>query len=129
MTEKTGRREFLAVAAGAPIAIAELHGHSGFPAATARKEGDVPEPMPAEPTMFYVWRFCFSAEDYIPIAAFSTRGQAEASLAGHAGAAKKKGYTFSGAVLELTWREFMERAVDVRLKELAGPIRAIAAMS
>jgi len=126
---ESNRRDFMAMAAVSPVAIAELNGPSGWPVAMARKEGSKPAPIYDPPAMFYVWVFHPQAEDYVPVGVFNNRADAQAHLNSIEKWHEEHGWQHSCAILELPFSEFVEIAVDKRLKELAAPLRAIAAMS
>jgi len=85
----------------------------------------MPKPIDVHsvPKRFYVWVFSYVAEDYVPVGVYNAKVEAEAELARW----KRPEQEYaSGAVLELSWNEFMEMAVKVRLKELAEPLLALA---
>lgn len=108
---------------------AELPGNQGFPVAIARREGRKPETW-IEPTMFYVWIFSAQECEWVPLAAFHTREDADRRLADYRAQYATPGCAeLAGAVLELPWREFASMAVDLRLKELAEPLRRLAAVT
>lgn len=103
---------------------AEIYGRHAFPIAVASKGGVAP-PGYIEPTMFYVWVFCHKAEDYVPRGVFNSQYDAGLALAAIEDAYKEKGWPFSGAVLEQSWREFLDQACTQRLGELAEPLRRL----
>lgn len=71
--------------------------------------------------LFYVWGFSRIAMDYIPLAVYHIKKDAETKLQ----FLKDEHEIESGAVLELTWDSFCKMSVSVRLKELAAPVEAL----
>jgi len=107
--------------------IAELFGRNGWPVAICRAEGEPLGPL-VLPTMFYIWVFNHQAVDYEPIACYNTKDEAEKYLALFNKEYKERfkvPHDVSGAVIEATWPEFVEQAVDARLRELAEPLKAL----
>ena len=71
--------------------------------------------------LHYVFVFNNVEEDFIPVAVFNKKEDADIDLA-----ARKNNGIQSGGVLTLTWQEFCPQAVNIRLKNLAIPLQQIA---
>ena len=96
--------------------IKYLEGHNSFPVAAATFAEGEAGLNPEKFRMHYVWVFSYIMEEYMPIAVFHQKGEADKYLAAIK-ATMPKG-RFSGAVLELSWDEFMHKAADSKLGEL-----------
>jgi hypothetical protein len=97
----------------------ELYGNNLFPTAVAEKE--IKRPQIFESKLYYVFVFSATAENYIPVSVFNSRDEAIPWFEEY----KRQNEKTNGAILELSWKEFMEMAVDSRLKEIAGVLNDI----
>lgn len=64
--------------------------------------------------LYYVWLFNRYVEDYEPVGVFNTKEEADIFLQQSAESAQYG----NGAVLQLTWHDFVTRATRQRLGEL-----------
>lgn len=97
-----------------------LPSSTGWPVAIARTgngNGNVNE-IPK----YYVWVFCHYEENYIPFGMFNTKEEADTALTNWKAEAS---HHISGAVLELSWREFVGMAVQQRLGKLAEALEKL----
>jgi len=84
-----------------------LYGIDLFPVVIAKAEGTKPA-MWIEPKLFYPFIFSPLAEEYVPLGAFATRGEAECALAHYREICNTP--DMSGAVVEMFWHDFCAKA-------------------
>lgn len=94
----------------------------GFPLVySPETKGQINEQIEAIPLKYYLWIFSQQEADYVPTAVFNTKDEADKAFEKLKKdfANKNNGNRLSGAVLELTWNEFVSMACQVRLGEIA----------